>query len=426
MTTFIDASPIYQRTCLILVIILLILNIVDIICSIKYKVRIPFIILSGLLLMFSIFSLVTLSNMFESSENEELILHQFFASMSIYTINIIILILTIISIIGVVMLGIWRKNNISPMSVKDSLDKMPMGICFFNDSGLPLLTNLKIDDLSNELFGQNLLNGQKFWEQLSKGEVNSSCIVLQSGINPIIKHPNGDIISYKCYTHTIRKNKVYEILCTDISEKYYLSLSLESKNKALREMNNRLVEYGNNIMTYTRDKEVLNAKIRIHDDMGKLLLLTRKKLKEELTTSKKDKMLQEWKNMMLIFGTIQEDNKETEIDELIVAGKNIGVTIFYENNIESEKYDFIIFKAMHEALINVVKHAKGNELYFTVNQDFSGDVIIEIKNNGIQPVSKIKEGGGLSSLRSLIEKRNGHMVVNSMPEFKLTIIMKEK
>ena len=49
------------------------------------------------------------------------------------------------------------------------------------------------------------------------------------------------------------------------------------------------------------------------------------------------------------------------------------------------------------------------------------DNLIKITNDGTPPKGIIKEGGGLSSLRSLIEKENGKMIVNSEPQFELII-----
>ena len=53
--------------------------------------------------------------------------------------------------------------------------------------------------------------------------------------------------------------------------------------------------------------------------------------------------------------------------------------------------------------------------------------IITITNNGIPPKVEIKEGVGLSSLRTLIEREGGNMTIISLPTFMLKIIVpKEK
>ena len=50
-----------------------------------------------------------------------------------------------------------------------------------------------------------------------------------------------------------------------------------------------------------------------------------------------------------------------------------------------------------------------------------------VSNNGEPPKEKIIEGGGLSSLRGLVEREAGKMTIEIIPTFKLKIIMpKEK
>lgn len=71
---------------------------------------------------------------------------------------------------------------------------------------------------------------------------------------------------------------------------------------------------------------------------------------------------------------------------------------------------------MPECLTNTVSHANGHLLNVNVK-----DNLIKITNDGTHPKGIIKEGGGLSSLRSLIEKENGKMIVNSEPQFELII-----
>lgn len=52
---------------------------------------------------------------------------------------------------------------------------------------------------------------------------------------------------------------------------------------------------------------------------------------------------------------------------------------------------------------------------------------VTLTNNGRQPEQDIKEGGGLSSLRTMAENADGQMTVESVPKFSLTItVPKEK
>lgn len=75
-------------------------------------------------------------------------------------------------------------------------------------------------------------------------------------------------------------------------------------------------------------------------------------------------------------------------------------------------------------MTNTIKHAKGNQVYvsFKERQRF---LDIQITNNGEQPKEEIKEAGGLSSLRSLIEREGGSMKINSSPRFEMNITIEK-
>ena len=80
----------------------------------------------------------------------------------------------------------------------------------------------------------------------------------------------------------------------------------------------------------------------------------------------------------------------------------------------------ILIQAMHECLTNTVSHANGKKMLVELENGID-EFVIRITNDGQKPKGKIIEGGGLSSLRSLIEKENGKMIVKSEPQFELII-----
>ena len=59
------------------------------------------------------------------------------------------------------------RRHISNMSVKESFDNLPSGICFYETSGILRLVNVKINDPSVEITGKTLLNGAEFWKTLA-------------------------------------------------------------------------------------------------------------------------------------------------------------------------------------------------------------------------------------------------------------------
>lgn len=336
-----------------------------------------------------------------------------------YVVSLVLFVGTIIGLVSVVR---WRKNHISPISIKESADTLPAGICFYEQSGLVSLVNTEMNDLCILSTGKALLNGKDFWLKISHGELEENCQSLQMGDKPIIEYSNCKVVSFKKYTHEIDGKIVYEIVATDISERYRLTRELEQKLDELKKINNRLVVYGKNVAELTKEKEHLAAKIRIHNDMGKLLLTTKRKLNAPLTEAEGKELVSFWQAEIETLKFTRKVSKKSNLKVIEDAAKLVGVNLIFEG--EQPEPDTvrekILTHAMHECLTNTVSHANGKNMTVVVSE--KNDVYtISIINDGEKPKGVIVEGGGLTGLRSLVERENGKMTLKSTPHFELLI-----
>lgn len=186
---------------------------------------------------------------------------------------IILILLLISTILCIIYSYHWSKRHLGKTSIKEGIDKLPTGLCFYSSSGIPMLTNTAMNDICSIITGQSLMNGKMFYDECTKGLAKEGNIFIQTGNVPIIKLKNGMIKSIKCNKI---EDDVYELIATDVTKEYELGIELRNRNEELKEMNARLLEYGKHIEIITRDKEILNVKIRIHDELGHLLLLSKK------------------------------------------------------------------------------------------------------------------------------------------------------
>lgn len=271
--------------------------------------------------------------------------------------------------------------------------------------------------------GKSLLNADSFWKVLTDGNVAAGGTAVQTGDNPMVKFEDGRVFSFSRYERRMAKKTMYEMIALDITEEYALSLDLQEKNAELSEFNRRMRLYGEKIDEYTAEKAALEAKIHIHDELGKLLLATSKRLQGESSAHEKRNLLKMWREDLKAFGVFGKERKYDSYRELMQATKAIGVKIVFEGIRPTDKRATkIVVTAAVECMTNTVSHAKGDEMYVTVNE-CGLSLELTIKNNGSQPVEEIKEGGGLSSLRALVERESGTMTVKSLPKFELKIIL---
>ena len=153
------------------------------------------------------------------------------------------------------------RRQLSPVSIKESCDHLPCALCFAWESGQPCLKNLKMDELSHLLTGEALLNANAFWEVIEP--------------QPIATLSNGQTWSFERRQMEMSGRIVYQITGMNITEEARLRQELEKDNLRLQAMNRRLRQYGRDVQETTREKEILRAKTRVHDEIGRALLQTR-------------------------------------------------------------------------------------------------------------------------------------------------------
>ncbi len=333
----------------------------------------------------------------------------------------------------------WRGMHLSPLSIKESAESLPAGICFYEESGLVRLLNNEMNRLCILSVGKALLNGTDFWQRIASGEVEDGCVSLERGEKPIVEYEDGKVISFKRYAHDIDGRTVYEVVASDISERYRHTKELEKKLIELRERSRRLVAYGEGVEALMKEKELLAAKIRIHDDMGKILLATKRKLSQPMTQAERKELVWFWRTELSALRNTKKRTVKNNLEVIMDAARLVGVDIDFRGDIPKTgtSNERMLTAAMHECLTNTVSHANGRKMMVVStngsNVSRSGlenglasgceSYTIRISNDGEAPKGEIVEGGGLSGLRSLVERENGTMTITSLPRFELVIEM---
>ena len=351
-------------------------------------------------------------------------LSTFAVSIPVFIDFLLLSLFTLLNLFITIVLIRNRKNTISKRSIKEAFDDLPCGICFYEASGVTRLVNSKRNDFSIRITGEYLLNGKKFISILTEENIKRNSLSHQDEEEYIISLDD-HVYSFRRREHQLPDESLYEIIATDITRKHQLSRELNKKNKELSSFNKRMRQYGETIEELTIEKETLSAKRNIHDKLGNLLILSRQSLDKDMTEEEKEVLLSTWKNTLIAFESMKESESNDTYDELFKAAKDIGICIIFSGRRpESRKGKKIAVKAIIECMTNTIKHAKGNEVYVSF-KEMNRFIEIQITNNGEQPKEEIKEGGGLSSLRLLIEREGGSMKIISFPRFELNITIEK-
>ena len=317
------------------------------------------------------------------------------------------LLFTALSLIASFMLWHKGRQQISPISIKESCDHLPSALCFAWENGQPCLKNLKMDELSHQLTGEALLNANVFWDTIQS--------------QPIVTLENGQTWSFERVRMGMSGKTVYQITGTNITEEARLQREVEKDNLRLKGMNRRLRQYGQDVQEATREKEILRAKTRVHDQIGRALLQTRQFLSGAQGDA--ESVRAAWRqNVRLLLGKYADEQPVDTFDQLARAARAIGVTIerrgvFPAEDTESAQ---LVEIAAHECLTNLVRHAGGTRLEIIGGKTASGWRVLYL-NDGSTPAGPIVEGSGLTALRARVEAAGGAMEIAHAPRFELTL-----
>lgn len=332
-----------------------------------------------------------------------------------------------LSVLSFYLVEKWKREHITSSSVKEGIDKLPAGLCYHNEKGMPRLINHRMDDLCRLITGEPLFDGNELWRRLTAGEVLSGNTVVKTGGNPIITLADGNTLSFTKTEREIGGKKLYEIRATDITKQYALNLELQRNNNELRSLNTRLKQYGESVYDITREREILTAKVNIHDMLGKALLVTKRYIESGDGSVTKKELTDIWKGTLYLFeGGFSESKEIGNLDELYDAAKLMGIKLNVNGTIPNDNRLLrFIMSGARESLTNAVHHAKAAELTVTLYYEYSF-FVIEYTNDGIKPENPVSEGGGLSSLRQSVESEGGIMETEILPQFVLRLKIPSK
>ena len=308
---------------------------------------------------------------------------------------------------------LYRKSTITRFSIKEGLDSLSSGLCFYEPSGRIILSNSCMQELCHKLMGRDLQNAALFWQLLQKGEADAD--VLRQGDAPSFRLSDGTVWSFAWED----LGGIYQLTAADATQIHQLTSRLEKENQQLEQFNQRLRDYGEKADALTRAKERLEIKAKVHGMLGQALLATRRCLQDESVSS--DEAMALWYHSVAVLHkeAVQETDKPLEALEKAAAAT--GITLELKGEIPEEaKVRQLFLQAAAESLTNAISHAKAKTLYV----DFAEDPYayrVSIYNDGLLPTGPVREGGGLSALRKNVERIGGQLEIKSVPQFILTV-----
>lgn len=317
------------------------------------------------------------------------------------------------------------RKEMNRNSIKEAFDNLPTGVCFFNDTGLPVLCNQMMQQLSFAICGEDL----QFITELEAWFLDD--FIPMRGVKKINRTfilPDGKAwhLSRRSFVHE-SGNAYTQYIAVDVTELYQTREELMKETQQLKKVQTDLRKLSSNVVAVTREEEILNTKMRVHDEMGRCLIAAQKYLQEGNTESIPNDLASSWQRAVSMIKYSNETPDEDMLLQIRETCAFIKLNFVQKGELpKSEKVAYILTCAVRECVTNAVRYAEATELYAEFSET-EAEASIVITNNGNPPEKTIREGGGLSSLRRRVERAGGRMEIQSFPRFQLTVtVPKEK
>lgn len=325
-------------------------------------------------------------------------------------------ILFIFWLVSIQRFAVWNRDHVSTTSVKESLDNLPSSIVIFREDGSCVMTNHRMNRLGEQMTGHTALDGKELLEAAR----NCQMTVEQKGRNYVFHHRT---LEYK-------GELLQELIADDVTELYEKTEELSRGNQQLSELAEKMKQYGRTIDESIRKQEILDIKIRIHDEMNQLLLATENAAAGGNGNEEQKKILRTWQNHVLLLSMgAREEVPDHAIEDMETLAAMIGIEIIWNGTLETMDPEIrkLFEQITREAMANAVKHAAAKHLFVTI-ENGEGNLILTYENDGTSAPDTVIEGGGLSNLRTVISQHHGQMMIRPVPVFtlKITIPLREE
>ena len=318
-----------------------------------------------------------------------------------------------------------KRQELSRDSVKQAMDLLPSGICYFTPSGSVKLCNMQMHILFRTLSQSDLQTLPELQDALAHCDAGSGVIRLSHERQTYL-FPDGKAWRYRQNVVTDEDGAVYtETIFSDMTELYHKKLELKEQIKQLNAISRELKLLSDNVLILTREKEVLSAKTKLHDYMGAGLIAMRQILRHNQTEEAANAI----ELLRQAVSAIKNDNTypqgRSELDGFMHDAEAIGIKVNLSGELpEQEELRCVMILAMRECLTNSVRHAGATALHVAVEKN--GDSIsMKITNDGKAPETEVVPKGGLHNLYRHIADCGGTMEIQWKPVFVLTVVLPE-
>lgn len=320
--------------------------------------------------------------------------------------SIVLLLLTGGFLVVLYQIKRYSEIYITPLTIEQCADELNCGICYWRNNGHVVFSNACMNSLSIQLTGKPLVDG----------------IRLRKAITDTIMPVGDRVWQFSLRDVEYDKDMLHELIASDVTELYAESRTLEADNARLAKMNEDLKVYGLKIDEAVRRREMLQAKVNIHDEMNRLMLST---IAADIENDEElNRIFALWeRNALLLCMESNEYSNKDAVKQLEELAQALGIQLLWNNELPesmTSKQRELFFAAAQEAITNAVKHAQAKMMKISFTETGT-DIGCTFENDGVILEGDIHFTGGLANLAVLAEEQNASISAESGEKFRLSL-----
>lgn len=316
-------------------------------------------------------------------------------------------------------IDVWQRTNITGMSVKEAIDKLPTGLAYYTESGVPVMVNETMHEISCRITGESITDAAAFWEKIRSARIEETA---GNNDSVLVRDTESRVYSIGHQEAYIGGVRLSELIASDISKEYALMHELEAKRDRARVLNARLKALMKTIEYVSMNRELLKMKTALHDNIGQSMLIAKRYLYAPDSVDKK-RMLEFWQDN--VKHLMNDEPEEWELPYYVISKESdiMGIKLNVIGELPKERELIPVVDAAISAQIsNTLKHTHGTQVMIAVT-DTGDSYCLSLTNDGELPHGEIELRGGLGNLRNEIEAAGGSMEIVYSPDFALKITL---
>ena len=227
----------------------------------------------------------------------------------------------------------YRDTHLTVDAIRETIDLLPTALMVSGSDGTVLLSNLKMNELCREVTGEMLSDAGRFGHSIEKAAAEKTHVAetsfnRQSAKSCLVHTPSGETWQFTKSTISLDGKEYDQLTAADMTAQYQITQELSQKNRHLKEVQDRMKTVAAQERSLLAAREVMNARVTVHNRMGGVLLSGKYYL-DHPENVKEDELLHllEYNNDYLLRKAQQPEEDKDLLQEALKAARQIGAHV---------------------------------------------------------------------------------------------------